>query len=75
MKKTILILVLVVALVGMVGLQALQISNLDNEATGSVSAGSESYEEMMARMHPDQAQATNTRYSQQSSGASMVGGC
>lgn len=38
-------------------------------ARGSTSSGGETYEQMMARMHPDQKVASSSQ------GAAMVGGC
>ena len=80
MNKQTTILVIVIALVVFSGVQAFQISKIRQGSVGSFlsegSSGGEGYEEMMARMHPDQAGAGNTRSSQpSSSSASMVGGC
>ncbi len=65
-------LVLVISVV-----QAFQINNIKNEITGNsmVSAsgdtsGGETYEQMMARMHPDQVAAKPS-----GGGSAMVGGC
>ena len=60
--------------------QAIQIVSLKNQVvnqiTGNViSNGGETYEEMMARMHPDQYQASAKVSSSSSSGPTMVGGC
>ncbi|MBI1972853.1 hypothetical protein HYS50_02520 [Candidatus Woesearchaeota archaeon] len=57
--------------------QAVQINDLKKSlgggtvttASGSTSGGGETYEQMMARMHPDQVQASSN------SGPAMVGGC
>ncbi len=51
--------------------QAFQINSLKNEITGDVvkeDSGGESYEEMMARMHPELAGQANQ-------GNQIVGGC
>lgn len=65
-------LILVLAVV-----QAYQISAVKTELTGNTVATStdsgsdgESYEEMMARMHPDQVKSSSS-----SSSSAMVGGC
>ena len=60
--------------------QAIQIVSLKNQVvnqiTGNIiSNGGETYEEMMARMHPDQYQASAKVSSSSSSGPTMVGGC
>lgn len=83
MNKQITMLVIVIALVTFSGVQAFQLNKIQQEDIGSFlssesesSSSGESYEQMTARMHPDQAQAGNTRSSQSSpSSASMVGGC
>ena len=78
MSKQITMLVIVVALVVFSGVQAFQINKIRQGSAGSFlsedSSSGESYEQMMARMHPDQAKASSTSSSQPSS-ASMVGGC
>ena len=59
--------------------QAIQVVGLRNQIVGQVIGnvvsddGEETYDEMMARMHPDQYQASNSIPSQ--SGPTMVGGC
>ncbi|AJF62774.1 MAG: hypothetical protein QT11_C0001G0633 [archaeon GW2011_AR20] len=59
--------------------QAIQIVSLKNRVVDSIigsvvgDEASETYEAMMARMHPDQYQASNLIASQ--SGPTMVGGC
>lgn len=57
--------------------QAIQISSLKSQITEGTlkeDSGGETYEEMMARMHPDQYK-TSAKTSSPSSGARMVGGC
>mgnify|MGYP001560880986 CR=1 FL=1 len=76
MKYKALILTLAVMLVLSIAVQSFQISNLreqGGQVTGNVvktSSGGESYEEMMARMHPSQASQAK-----QASTPTMVGGC
>jgi len=74
MKNQALIVVLTVILTLFIIVQAFQISALNDGTSGNVvntatgGSGGETYEEMMARMHPGQAkQATTT--------PQMVGGC
>src|SRR3989344_1054411 len=62
--------------IGFVAIQSFQISALKNSISGNVvesSSGSsgESYNDMMARMHPDQV----TKSTSPSSQPTMVGGC
>jgi len=62
-------LVLALLLVGLVivsGVQAIQLADLKSKITGAASGG-ETYDEMMARMHPDQVQKQTQ--------SAMVGGC
>ena len=80
MKQGVITAVVVIALV-LVVFQSFQISNLKNTLGGNTvktnvnaaaSSGGETYDQMMARMHPDQ-----VRSSAQSGQAAptMVGGC
>ncbi len=74
MKNQALIAILTVILTVFIIVQAFQINALNDDISGDVvntatdGSGGETYEEMMARMHPGQAsQATKT--------PQMVGGC
>ena len=78
MEKNTIIAVALGVLVLISIVQAIQIVGLKNQITGNVVSGSvdgggETYEQMMARMHPGQYQASNFVPSQ--SGPTMVGGC
>jgi len=57
--------------------QAIQVVSLKNQITGNVVSDDdgETYEDMMARMHPDQYQASVKVSSPSPSGPTMVGGC
>lgn len=79
MKQGVITAVVVIALV-LVVFQSFQISNLKDNLGGnavktnvkaSSSGGGESYDQMMARMHPDQVRSSASS----SAGPSMVGGC
>ncbi|MBS3149458.1 hypothetical protein J4455_02070 [Candidatus Woesearchaeota archaeon] len=76
MKSLTIMGVIAVALLVFVAIQSFQISALKNSISGNVvesSSGSsgESYNDMMARMHPDQV----TKSTSPSSQPTMVGGC
>ena len=80
MEKNTIIAVALGVLVLISVVQAIQIVGLKSKVVGGIvgnavnSDGGETYEEMMARMHPDQAQAL--KQSSSSSGSPrMVGGC
>ena len=54
--------------------QSFQIAEIKNTISGKASQSGETYDEMMARMHPDQAaQVVQTRATAQA--PTMVGGC
>ncbi|HLD02837.1 MAG TPA: hypothetical protein VJC07_04015 [Candidatus Nanoarchaeia archaeon] len=80
MKQGVITAIVVIALV-LIVFQSVQISNIKNSVGGnavktavkaSSSGGGESYDQMMARMHPDQVRSSA---SSASPGPSMVGGC
>lgn len=85
MEKNTIIAVALGVLVLISVVQAIQIVSLKNRVVdnviGNVVSGSggsgvgETYEEMMARMHPDQYQASAKVSSPSSGGPTMVGGC
>ena len=78
MEKNTIIAVALGILVLISVVQAIQISSLKGQVVGSVvkeDSGGETYEKMMARMHPDQYQASAKSSSPSSSGPTMVGGC
>lgn len=80
-KNAIIVIALSILVLGLL-VQAIQVSGLKAEirggATGysvetssSSSSGGETYEQMMARMHPEQATASNVQATQNQ----VVGGC
>lgn len=75
MKSLTIMGVIAVALLVFVAIQSFQISALKNSISGNVvdsnSGSGESYDQMMARMHPDQVKKTTSPQSQ----PTMVGGC
>ena len=75
MKSLTIMGIIAVALLVFVAIQSFQISALKNSISGNVvdsnSGSGESYDQMMARMHPDQAKKTTSPQSQ----PTMVGGC
>ncbi len=70
----VLVLISVVQAIQIVGLKSKVVGNIVGNVVGD-SKGGETYEDMMARMHPDQAQAAKKSSSSPSGGARMVGGC
>ncbi|MEK6852538.1 MAG: hypothetical protein AABX59_01535, partial [Nanoarchaeota archaeon] len=66
--------IVLVVLVITILVQAWQISALKVISGNAVSSG-ESYEEMMARMHPDQVKTPSTNSKSTPSSGGMVGGC
>ncbi|MEK6834755.1 MAG: hypothetical protein AABX61_00645 [Nanoarchaeota archaeon] len=81
MEKNTIIAVALGVLVLISVVQAIQIVSLKNRVVDNVIGNvvsngvGETYEEMMARMHPDQYQASAKVSSPSSSGLTMVGGC
>ena len=81
MEKNTIIAVALGVLVLISVVQAIQIVSLKNRVVDNVIGNvvsngvGETYEEMMARMHPDQYQASARVSSPSSSGPTMVGGC
>lgn len=75
MNRDVIILAVVIFLVLMLGVQAYQIGGLGDGASvpSQKTSGGESYDEMMARMHPDQVQKQAN--SQRPAAPTMVGGC
>ncbi|MEK6933162.1 MAG: hypothetical protein AABW56_05225 [Nanoarchaeota archaeon] len=81
-KNTIIVIALSVLVLGLL-VQAIQVSGLKSEIRGgtttgnsiatSTNSGEETYEQMMARMHPDQVQATANNV--QTTQNQVVGGC
>jgi len=77
MEKNTIIAVALGVLVLISLVQAVQISSLKGTVTGGAieeNSGGETYEDMMARMHPDQYKSSSKTPSA-SSGPKMVGGC
>lgn len=76
MKETLVLGIVILVAVASV-IQFIQISAMSAQLTGNVIApdtqGGETYEQMMARMHPDQVQAAAA--APQTAGPAMVGGC
>ena len=76
MNKNILFLAILGLLLVVAVVQTIQINNIRNSISGSVvqeSSIGETYDEMTARMHPDQ--ITGQASSDVSSAPTMVGGC
>lgn len=80
MERNTIIVIVLAALVLISVVQAIEISSIKGKTTGNSingntidkNSGGESYEDMMARMHPDQYKSAKQT---QSSGPTMVGGC
>ncbi len=75
MEKVTIIAIALSVLIVISVVQAIQINNLKENFNGGTknqaSSSGESYEQMMARMHPDQVQSAKKTTSQ----PTMVGGC
>ena len=73
MNRQVIMLIMVIGLVILVAVQAFQISQLKSSFTGDVvnEGDGETYEEMTARMHPDQIKTAKGS----TSTPAMVGGC
>ena len=80
MERNTIIVIVLAALVLISMVQAVEIASVKGKTTGNSinsnyvdeNSGGESYDEMMARMHPDQYKSAKQT---QSSGPTMVGGC